>query len=213
MPATASNENPSTGTHVGPARIILIASSAGGIVALRTVLSQLPADLDAAVLIVQHRTASPRTGLEQVLARSTSLRVRAMERGQSLERGSVYVAPPDLHAVITAGGVIDLHDGRRIRHVASSANPLFSSAATVYGPDVIAVVLTGMGSDGTDGVQAVRAGGGIVVAQDEATSQFFSMPRHAIETGTVTYVVPLNEIGRVLTRLVAAATEGRAETT
>ena len=94
----------------------------------------------------------------------------------------------------------ELIDGRRIRHVFSSANPLFTTAADVLGP-VIGVVLTGMGRDGTDGVQAVKEAGGVVIAQDEATSEWFSMPRSAIATGAVDYVLPLDRIGAKLVEL------------
>jgi len=92
----------------------------------------------------------------------------------------------------------------KIRHVLSSANPLFTSAAGVYGDGVIAVVLTGGDSDATDGVQSVSEAGGIVIAQDEATPQNFSMPRSAIKTGSVDYVLPLDEIAPKLLDLLSA---------
>ena len=82
----------------------------------------------------------------------------------------------------------------------SSANPLFATAAQVLGP-VIGVVLTGMGQDGTDGVRAVKQAGGVIIAQDEATSEWFSMPRSAIATGLVDYVLPLDRIGAKLVEL------------
>ena len=94
----------------------------------------------------------------------------------------------------------ELMDGGRIQHVRSSANPLFTSAAHVLGP-VIGVVLTGMGQDGTSSVQAVKRAGGIVVAQDEATAEWFSMPRSAIGTGAVDYVLPVDRIGAKLVEL------------
>jgi two-component system chemotaxis response regulator CheB len=93
---------------------------------------------------------------------------------------------------------VALADGRKIRGVLSSANPLFESAARALPSRVIAVVLTGYDRDGTDGVQAVKRSGGIVIAQDEATSESFGMPRSAIETGCVDRVLPLQEIGPAL---------------
>lgn len=185
-----------------PPRVVVVAASAGGVPALQEVLSGLPPDFPAAVLIVQHRAAAKGSLLEKILQRATPLKVLGMHDGQRIERASVYVAPPDLHAVLASDCTLHLHDGRRIRHVRSSANPLFASAAAVYGPDAVAVVLTGSGSDAADGVQSVKAAGGLVIAQDEATSQYFSMPRHAIETGAVTYVLPIGEISHILSYLV-----------
>lgn len=185
-----------------PPRVVVMAASAGGVPALQEVLSGLPEDFPAAVLIVQHRAAAKGSLLEKILQRATPLRVFGMYDGQRIERSCVYVAPPDLHAVLTAGGTLHLHDGRRIRHVRSSANPLFTSTAALYGPDAVAVILTGSGTDAVEGVQAIKAAGGRVIAQDEATSQYFSMPRHAIQTGAVTYVVPMGEISYILAYLV-----------
>ncbi len=104
----------------------------------------------------------------------------------------------------------ELVDGGRIRHVLSSANPLFSSAAEALGGRVIAVVLTGGDRDATDGVQSVRMGGGVVLAQDEATSANFSMPRSAIETGCVDQVLPLAAIAPTLIALVMGHEAARA---
>jgi two-component system chemotaxis response regulator CheB len=95
----------------------------------------------------------------------------------------------------------------RIRHVLSSANPLFSSAAKVFGSRVIAIVLTGSDRDATNGVQTVKTRGGIVIAQDRATSKMFAMPRSAIETGCVDRVMPLEEIAPALMRLATSTTE------
>jgi two-component system chemotaxis response regulator CheB len=96
---------------------------------------------------------------------------------------------------------ISLVDGKRIRQVRSSANPLFETASRVFGPHVIAVVLSGFDSDGTDGVQAVRKRGGTVIAQDRATSPHFDMPRSAIATGAVNLVLPADRIGPALVSL------------
>jgi two-component system chemotaxis response regulator CheB len=118
-----------------------------------------------------------------------------------MEPGTVYVAPADLHLVIESDGALGFSNGRRIRYLLSSANPLFESAAR-FGGRVIAAVLTGSGYDATDGVQAVRASGGVVIAQDEATSAVFGMPRSAIATGAVAHVLPLAAIGPAIASLV-----------
>jgi two-component system chemotaxis response regulator CheB len=103
---------------------------------------------------------------------------------------------------IAPEGFFKVSDGTRIRGVLSSANPLFESAGTNLGPRTIAVVLTGYGRDGTDGVQAVKAGGGIVIAQDEATSRDFGMQGSVIATGAVDFVRPLADIGPLVRDLV-----------
>jgi two-component system chemotaxis response regulator CheB len=153
---------------------------------------------------VQHRSPVGPSLLPRILARRTPLAVKLASEGEELRPGTVYLAPADQHLVIEARRRLAFTDGRRIRFVRSSANPLLESAAEVLGGRVIAVVLTGGGADATDGVQAVKAAGGVVIAQDRATSQVFGMPRSAIETGAVDYVLPLDEIAPTLRRLVGA---------
>jgi two-component system chemotaxis response regulator CheB len=136
-----------------------------------------------------------------VLSRHTDLAVKLAKDGESLEAGTVYLAAPDLHLVVNDNRTLGLRNGHRIRHVLSSGNPLFESAARTLGERVIAVVLTGYDSDGTDGVQAIKKAGGTVIAQDEASSEVFSMPRSAIATGCVDRVLALGEIGPALVQL------------
>ena len=179
-----------------------MAASAGGVQALQRVLSGLPPDFPLPVAIVQHRTGNPPNLLARVLGRHTPLAVKTAQQGEIMVPGTVYLAPPREHLVIRSDETLALVDGhRKIRHVFSSANPLFASAAQVYGDGVIAVVLTGADSDATDGVQSVRQRGGIVIAQDRATSHVFGMPHAAISTGAVNAVLPLPEIARELERL------------
>ena len=184
-------------------RVIVVAASADGITAISRVLSALPAGFPAAILVVQHRSRSGGSVLAQILARRTPLPVHDAVEGESLESGVVYLAPADRHLVVEPDSTLSFSDGRKIRHLLSSANPLFTSAALSIGPRLIAVVLTGSGFDATDGVQAVKAAGGIVIAQDPATSKFPSMPASAVKTGAVDLVLPLEEIGPALRRLVA----------
>ena len=178
--------------------VIVLAASVGGVKALGEVLSALPATLPVPVLIVQHRSLKPPNLLAQVLGRKTGLRVKFAEEGESLREGTVYLALPDKHLFIHQDHTLGFVDGVKIRHLLSSANPLFTFAAAVFKQSVIAVVLTGGDSDATEGVRSVKAAGGVVIAQDEATSECFSMPKSAIHTGCVDYILPLNEIGPAL---------------
>jgi two-component system, chemotaxis family, protein-glutamate methylesterase/glutaminase len=192
--------------------LVVIAASAGGIEALEMILSSLPANFPVPIAIVQHRTARLPNLMAQVLARWTPLAVKTADQSEVMRPGTVYLAPPDLHLTVHPDRTFGLSDGRKIRHVRSSANPLFSSAAEVFGKGLIAVVLTGGDRDATDGVQSVRAHGGMVLAQDEATSWQFAMPRSAIETGSVNRVVPLAEIAPALIGLVMGpADDARAD--
>lgn len=189
-----------------PFELIVIAASTGGIRAVQTVLSSFPADFPVPICVVQHRSRHVPDLLPRVLARHTRLKVKASIRGEQMEGGTVYVAPSDLHLVVNLDRTLDFTDGRRIRHVLSSANPLFTTAALAAGSHTIGVVLTGGGSDATDGVQAIKDAGGIVIAQDGATSESFGMPSSAIGTGAVKYVLPLERIGPALMDL----THGRS---
>jgi two-component system chemotaxis response regulator CheB len=188
---------------VAPAhRVVVIGASAGGIEALRAILKALPQTFPAPIVIVQHRSPTRASLLRSVLAFDSKLPVVDAKAGESLSPGTVYVSRADLHLTVTSARQFAYVDGHPIRFVLSSANPLFESAARVYGNGAIGVVLSGGGTDATDGVQAVRTHGGIVIAQDERTSRVFGMPSSAIRSGAVNYVLPIEEIGPMLTRLV-----------
>lgn len=199
VPETAFNEAMAV-------QVVLLAASFGGVEALQKVLSDLPVDFPAPIVVVLHRTAKLPNLLVHVLARHTQLRVKPIESHEVLHRGVVYVAPPDLHAIISGGGILLLRDGRRVKHVLSSADPLFASAAENLHRDVVAVVLTGTNSDAAAGARAVKDAGGVVIAQDEATSESFDMPKAAIETGAVDMVLPIDKIGPALIDLTAQKT-------
>jgi two-component system chemotaxis response regulator CheB len=181
--------------------MVVIAGSAGGVPALQKLLAALPPDFPLPIAIVQHRTGAEPNLLPRVLGRHTALNVKIAEEGEVLHAGTVYLAPPHEHLIVRGDETLALVDGRKIRHVRSSANPLFASAAEVFGEGVIAVVLTGGDRDATDGVQTVRHHGGFVIAQDEATSALFGMPESAIATGTVNEVLALPRIAPELERL------------
>lgn len=188
--------------------VVVIGASAGGVGALSTIVNALPADFPAPVVIVLHRTPTAESLLVEILARRSLLPVMDARAGEPLIPGVIYISRPDQHLSVTPGRCFAYSDGRKIRFVFSSVNPLFSSAAAVYGPGTIAVVLSGAGRDGTDGVQTVKASGGIVIAQDQGTADHFSMPKSAIETGAVDYVLPIDDIAPALVRLVSRAHTG-----
>lgn len=186
-----------------PYRLVVAAASAGGLKALSEIISRLPPGFPLPVAVVQHVDPHRPSLLAEILNRRAQLHVAEARQGEALKAGRVYVAAPGRHLVVTAGGRIRLDDSAPIRHSRPCADLLFESAAENFGP-VIAVVLSGMGHDGTSGAGDVHAGGGVVIAQDRATSQFFSMPEAAIAAGIVDYILPLSQIGATLVALAGA---------
>ncbi len=182
--------------------LVVIAASAGGLAALSAVLSSLPADFPAGVLVVQHLDPHHKSLMDEILSRRTAMKVALATERAAIAPGCVLVAPPDRHLVVNADHTVSLSDTELVHFVRPSADRLFESAAATYGAQVIGVVLTGSGRDGDRGVQAVKEGGGTVIAQDEKSSQFFGMPGAAIETGAVDFVLSLTEIAPALIALV-----------
>ena len=180
--------------------IVVIGASTGGIKALRTILSTLPADLLATVFIVLHIGNSPRA-LHDTLSKCCSMQFRHARDGQAFTKGQVYVAPADHHMILTRGQ-IRLNREPKEHFTRPAANPLFRSAATVYGARVIGVVLTGGDSDGAEGMRAITEHGGIGIVQDPAEAAVADMPEHALEGGAPQYCLPEHAIGPLLIRLI-----------
>jgi two-component system chemotaxis response regulator CheB len=182
---------------------VLVAASAGGLNALTSVLSELPTDFSASVAIVQHIEPHHRSMLAEILGRSCALPVVQAEDGQPFQGGVVHVAPPDHHLLVNADGSLSLTRTELVHFVRPSADLLFESGAASFGGRTIGVVLTGTGSDGSLGVEAIKGVGGTVIAQDEESSDFFGMPGAAIATGKVDFVLPLDQIPEALASLVS----------
>ena len=184
--------------------VVAIASSAGGVQALTAVLGALPAAFPVPVVVVQHLDPRHETILAEILDRRSALLVTLAGAGVRMSSGTVYVAPPNHHLLVAAGGVLELADSERTHFVRPSADRLFESVAGAYGSRAIACVLTGTGQDGASGVQAVKAAGGTIVAEDPDTAEFAGMPAAAVGTGAVDVIVPLNEVAATLSALVEA---------
>jgi two-component system, chemotaxis family, protein-glutamate methylesterase/glutaminase len=152
--------------------------------------------------VVQHLDPRHRSLMAEILSRRTPLQVKQAEEGDSLRPATVYIAPPNRHLLVNPDGTLSLSQSELVHFVRPSADLLFESVAASYKDRAVAVVLTGTGSDGTMGVQAIKKMGGTVIAQDEATSEFFGMPGAAIQTKSVDFVLPLDEIAAALVTLV-----------
>jgi two-component system chemotaxis response regulator CheB len=185
-----------------PFEVVAIAASAGGVVALRQLLAELPCDFPVPVVVVQHRAADPSSRLADVLGFHTALRVKDAQDGEPLRAGTVYLGPPDRHVMVRPDHTLHLDDSSRVHFVRPAADLLFRSLAASFGKRVLAVVLTGWGSDAARGARAIKYAGGRVLAQDEATSERFEMPSATIATGCVDFVLPLSRIASALVTLV-----------
>jgi chemotaxis methyl-accepting protein methylase len=196
-----------------PAGILLvaIAASTGGPPAVAQILRMLPAGWSVPVLVVQHIGAGFDVGLVRYLDESCLLPVGLAEDGRSLLSGRVHVhvSPADRHLGVTAGPRLTVTAGEPIEGYRPSANHLFRSVADVFGAAAAGVVLTGMGRDGADGLLALRRAGGLAIAQDQATSIVYGMPRQALLRGAAEEVLPIEDIaGALVARAVAPGRAG-----
>ena len=182
--------------------VVVIGASAGGVSALGIVLGQLPMPIPVGIAVVLHLSPDHRSRLVEVLSRFTRLPVAWAEEGMPLLRGRITVAPPDHHLVFRSSDSYGLVQSPRVHYSRPSVDQLFESAAGMFGRRALAVILSGSGTDGADGVMAIHEAGGTVIAQDEASSEYFSMPHEAIESGGVTFVLPLAAIAGAVTQLV-----------
>jgi two-component system, chemotaxis family, protein-glutamate methylesterase/glutaminase len=182
--------------------VIAIASSAGGLKAVGLVLNALPPAFSPSIVVVQHLDPRHRSLMAHILSRRTVLPVKEAEEADKLARGTVYIAPPNKHLLVNPDATLSLSQSELVHFVRPSADLLFESVAGSFRERAIAVVLTGTGSDGSMGVKAIKKMGGTVLAQDEASSEFFGMPYAAIQTGCVDFVLSLAEIAGALVTLV-----------
>jgi two-component system chemotaxis response regulator CheB len=187
--------------------VVALAASAGGLTALSRVLTDLPAHLPVALLVVQHLDPHHRSLMADILGRRTALRVKQAEEGDRFLPGTVYVAPPDRHLLVNPDGTLSLSRTELVHFVRPSADLLFESVAATSKQRAIAVVLTGTGVDGTMGVRAIKKMGGTVIVQNKQTSEFFGMPSAAIQTGCADFILPLDEIPKALLALVVRGRE------
>jgi two-component system chemotaxis response regulator CheB len=195
-----------TPVAVGPTgsggAVIGIAASTGGPNAIRKVLAGLPAEIESPILVVQHIASGFSEGLASWLQTSTGRSVVLANHGDQLQPGVCYIAPDDKHLGVSGSNTIALSDSAPIEGFRPSGTFLFASLARTVGTRAIAVILTGMGSDGVAGLREVKDRGGVVIVQDEATSDVFGMPGAALRAGVAADGTALDDIaGRVVRAL------------
>ena len=204
-----------TGGSAGKIEGVVIGVSTGGPAALEQMLPMLPAGFGAAVLIVQHMPRLFTGALSERLNRLCRMPVAEARDGVAIEAGRIWLAPGDVHMEIGMGlagqgtgkrHALKLRDGELENGCRPSVDVLFRSAAKMFGGGTLAVVMTGMGSDGTLGARTVREAGGTVLAQDEASSAVWGMPARVVEEGLADAVLPLKDLaGALLQRVEQSA--------
>lgn len=180
---------------------VVIGTSTGGPNALSKVIAQLPADLPVPVLIVQHMPPIFTTRLAERLDQLSAIAVREAADGMRVQAGTVYVAPGDFHMKVQRKGTetaIQLTQEAPECSCRPAVDVLFRSASQLYGPNLLATVLTGMGQDGMIGCELIRAQGGYVLAQDEASSVVWGMPGAVTRAGLAHEILPLDAIARAI---------------
>lgn len=179
-----------------PPQILAIGASTGGPQALVQVIQSIAPNLNVPVLITQHMPATFTAILAESLARSSGLKCVEGATGMKLEPGCVYIAPGDYHMTIKGkGGPIELNQNPPENFCRPAVDPMFRSVSAAYGAATLAVVLTGMGSDGREGARVIAAASGTVIAQDEASSVVWGMPGAVAQAGLASAILPLPSVG------------------
>jgi two-component system chemotaxis response regulator CheB len=192
--------------------LVVIGASAGGIETLRELVAGLPRDFPAAICVVLHSSPQSPGVLGAILTRAGSLPAHNARDRERLEPGHIYVAPPDYHLVIEPGRV-RVTKGPRENRFRPAIDPLFRSAAQVYGPAAIGVVLTGNLDDGTAGLWTLKQLGGTAIVQDPDDALYPSMPRSALEHVRADFTVRLAELPSLLIRLTSVELDSREDIT
>ena len=180
--------------------IVVIGASAGGIEATKALLSYLPANLPASLLIVQHQSSSSEGYLYRVLQSHSLLPVQRVDELLPLCEGQVYVAPPDKHIVLSGDTVVPT-GGPRENRARPAINPLFRTAAAQHDSRVVGILLSGMLDDGVAGLHAIQRCSGIIVVQDPEETDFPFMPRNAIKALNVDHILPVKKIAELIVEL------------
>jgi two-component system chemotaxis response regulator CheB len=175
--------------------VVIIGTSTGGPRALYEVVPNIPGDIDAAFLIVQHMPPKFTKSIADRLNELSQIKVKEAEAGDVVANGQALVAPGGFHMVMNLSGQIELNqDKPRCGGLRPAVDVTMEAAAKTFGSRCVGVILTGMGSDGTQGAAMIKAGGGMILAEDESTCIVYGMPRSVAEAGLVDKVAPLNRI-------------------
>jgi two-component system chemotaxis response regulator CheB len=194
----AKDQPPPARTPIG---IVAIAASTGGPAAIRAILRDISADFPVPILIVQHMSNGFIDGVAASLDASVPLSVKVARNGELLKPGTVYLAPDNYQLGVSGRSRLRVSDDAPVNGFKPSGSYLFGSIARAFKGESLAVILTGMGDDGTEGLRALRMAGGKAIAQDEKSSVVFGMPKSAIGAGLVDLVLPLESMAENITAI------------
>jgi len=179
---------------------VVIGASAGGLYALTSILQPLPPDYPMPVIVVQHRSKDERSLLEEILQQKCKVRIKQADEKELIQNGTVYIAPPDYHLLIERNGTFSLSHDAPVNYSRPSIDVLFETAAEVFKQRLLGIILTGANSDGAEGIKKISLLGGTAIAQQPETADSPEMPRAAINTGHVHYILETKAIGNFLLR-------------
>jgi len=188
--------------------LVVVGGSAGSLTPLRAMVGALPSDLPVPVAVTIHVPAQAHSRLPKLLSRTGQLPARHGENGDQLCAGTIYIAPPNRHMLIT-GGVIALSPGPKVNHSRPAIDAMFGSAARWFGDRVIAVVLSGLLEDGAVGASLITRAGGLVLVEEPQEAEYPSMPLAALDAAPGAIAVPREKLGQVVTELVGKSSAAR----
>jgi len=180
---------------------VVIGVSAGGMEALRTILPYLPAGFSLPIIVVQHRHPTSDDFLARYLNERCKMEVKQADEKERLQKGTIYLAPPDYHLMIEEDKTFSLSVDPPVNFARPSIDVLFETAADAYGATLVGVVLTGANADGSRGLKKIRELGGLAIIQDIKTAKADTMPKAAMAATHVDHMLPLDEIGPFISKL------------
>jgi two-component system chemotaxis response regulator CheB len=190
-----------------PAQVVAIAASTGGPAAIHRIVTSLTAAFPVPILVVQHMSRGFGPGFAEWLDKAAPLRVKLAEPGEALQPGTVYLGIDDHHLGVSPARRVHLSTAPAVGGFRPSGTVLFESVAAAFGRSALAVILTGMGRDGVDGLRAIRRAGGRTIAESEATAVVYGMPAAAVNAGLADFVLPLDGVCAAVAGLLAGAPE------
>lgn len=186
--------SPAVSFKITKAQIIGIGCSTGGPKALYQLIPQLPQNLPAGIVVVQHMPAKFTTSLANRLNELSKIVVKEAEEGDLVLPGRVLIAPGDFHMEVTSNFTIKLNREKQVNHVRPSVDVLFNSLPSVYGKNITAIILTGMGMDGANGCETIKKAGGYIISEAESTCTIYGMPKAVEDRNLSNKVIPLPNI-------------------
>ncbi|HEY6900310.1 MAG TPA: chemotaxis protein CheB [Puia sp.] len=175
-------------------KLLVVGGSAGSLSVILALLSAIGVDFPVPVIIVLHRSGGFESSLEELLSTRTGLEIKEVEEKEALRSGFVYICPADYHVLLETDGTFSLDYSERVHFSRPSIDVTFRSAAEVYGPGVIGVLLSGGNADGAEGLAYIQELGGITIVQDPLTADVPYMPQQAVTHMKPDYIVPAEEL-------------------